>query len=328
MIRKGLRFECVGDGLCCTDIHVLGPVTRSEIIDVRKLRKDAIHRDPTLDVDALRIEDGGCVFLGKKGCEIHAATGPFSKPAGCYRFPLRVVATTRGGRVGTSHRCPCRTFTTGKELLVEDVEPWVRDPSGRVVADYRAPTTVRLTRTKRVRFARYEEVEGEILEKLANGDPPEVALGAKAFPRLKKMSWVDIATDFRNKVDESSSSEALAWFGDALHAAVTKKTPSERPRPWLPAFARAEKRTPKQIDPEQMLSEFVADEIWCLNWASRADFARTRADLVTRAQLARSLSERFRRAGARADTAMAEAIMMVELAGETSTWETACRAMS
>ena len=28
IVRPGARFACAGDGLCCTDLHALGPLTR------------------------------------------------------------------------------------------------------------------------------------------------------------------------------------------------------------------------------------------------------------------------------------------------------------
>lgn len=69
-----------------------------------------------------------------------------------------------------------------------------------------------------------------------------------------------------------------------------------------------------------MLADFVADTLWSLDWHGRAPFDVGRAELATRVELARGLAGRFVSAGTREDRAMAEAIMIVELAGASALW--------
>ncbi|UCH29514.1 MAG: hypothetical protein JSV06_00405, partial [Myxococcales bacterium] len=49
-------------------------------------------------------------------------------------------------------------------------------------------------------------------------------------------------------------------------------------------------------------------------------FALARAELATRLAIAEDICARLRSAGARADRAAAEAVMMVEVAGESDYW--------
>src|SRR5260370_891972 len=45
LLREGARYACFGDGLCCTDMHALGPLTRSEVV---QLRSHAVERNEHL----------------------------------------------------------------------------------------------------------------------------------------------------------------------------------------------------------------------------------------------------------------------------------------
>src|SRR5258708_5447875 len=107
LLREGARYACFGDGLCCTDMHALGPLTRSEVV---QLRSHAVERNEHLRAPVLRTAAGRCVFLEDDGCAIHRAKGEGAKPSSCRGFPYRLIATPQGGRVVTEHRCPCRTL--------------------------------------------------------------------------------------------------------------------------------------------------------------------------------------------------------------------------
>ena len=104
-VRPGARFTCHGDGLCCSDVHLLGPVTGDEArvlnaIDERILAWSGDDRVLVTTVD------GRCMFAGAGVCELHARLGPEVKPASCKQFPFMLVTTPTGGRVTTEHRCP------------------------------------------------------------------------------------------------------------------------------------------------------------------------------------------------------------------------------
>ena len=113
LARRGAHYTCFGDGLCCTDLHGLGPLTKKEV-KALKLVSPGVIEPPSeegFDEPMLRTRgDGGCLFLGPDRCYLHAALGAEAKPAGCRRFPLGLTATPDGGRVTTRHRCPCRTL--------------------------------------------------------------------------------------------------------------------------------------------------------------------------------------------------------------------------
>ena len=84
IVRPGARFTCFGDGLCCTDIHLLGPLTRAEAGEVRDLSPEAVVYNRDEDELVLKPVSGGrCFFLRKSGCEIHTERGIEAKPTGC-----------------------------------------------------------------------------------------------------------------------------------------------------------------------------------------------------------------------------------------------------
>src|SRR5262249_40171210 len=91
LTRPGPRFACFGDGVCCTDLHLLGPLTRREVLRLRVLSPDVAVHNAQLDAVVLRVTPRGeCVFFDQ-GCALHRALGPMGKPGGCRRFPFRLV---------------------------------------------------------------------------------------------------------------------------------------------------------------------------------------------------------------------------------------------
>jgi hypothetical protein len=71
-----------------------------------------------------------------------------------------------------------------------------------------------------------------------------------------------------------------------------------------------------------MYADWIADELWMLRWLGwEVSFDVARAELVTRLALAEGLQRRLQRqARLRADQAVAEALMIVELATAGSVW--------
>ena len=70
-----------------------------------------------------------------------------------------------------------------------------------------------------------------------------------------------------------------------------------------------------------MLGDWLADELWGVKWTYNFTFAHARADLVTRAQVARDIAAARVKEGARADRAMAEAITCAEVIGYRTEWQ-------
>ncbi|MGD8859777.1 MAG: hypothetical protein PVI30_07185 [Myxococcales bacterium] len=320
--RPGARFDCFSDGLCCTDIHALGPMTRSEVKHVRSLIPDAVVYNDEVEGHCMAYAaNGGCAQLENGLCGIHAKHGPEHKPGGCRRFPYGLVSTPHGGRVTTEHRCPCRTLGERPELDLEDAERSLLDAAGRLEVDQEAPDEVQLTVEDDVSFERYAELESGLLERLAAGERIEDVLAATAFPELHKSCWQVYAAEFLDMRDGTAGGASMSWFGDALLGLIEGHTPPERPRPWAPSFDKAIARAKQPGDPEQILRDWVADEIWMLRWLEwDCPFDVARAELTTRVAMARWLIERLRPLGLREDRCAAEAVMVVELGACTNQW--------
>lgn len=324
LARPGARFACAGDGLCCTDAHALGPVTRKERKQVELFRADATVYLPMLEGRALASKaDGSCVFLGASArCSIHAEHGPEAKPDACQRFPYGLVATPDGGRITTEHRCPCRTLGDRAPLDVSDADRALSAGKGRVDADARIGPRVRMSKRRRVGWSVYRTEEEPLLDRLARGERPETVLDAVPWPKLRVSPWTDIGHLLRSCVDGTACGEALVLAGDVLLALVGERRRPLRARPWSTWFDRAERRAKAPGEGEDVLRDYVADQLWRLDWcAFGATFAQGRADIATRVALARAVAERLRAAGTREDRAMAEAVFVVELTAATSIWE-------
>ena len=323
LVRPGARFACFGDGLCCTDLHLLGPLTRPEVKRLRMFDPAVVVRSQALDAHVLRtVAGGGCVFLDG-GCALHRELGPMGKPTGCRRFPFRLVATPAGGRVITEHRCPCRTLGDRPSLSIEEAEASLRDDGGRLHADHRVGDRVKLARGKSVTFGSFSRSESRWLSRTLAGDDLVTALEATPFPDLAEASWLDLAHEYRSRIDGSACGDAMAWFGDVLLALAPGGRPLRTPRnrPWAPAFDRAQARSPNKRRAADVLSDWAADVLWSLDWTQIGSAAAGRAELVTRWTVAKTITERLRADGAREDRAAAEAVSIVEIVGAGGLWQ-------
>ncbi len=321
-VRPGARYRCFGDGLCCHDIHGLGPLTRKEAVAIRAIDRAGARYDEHFEDTMLRtVADGGCHFLlTDLRCAIHAQLGPEHKPSGCRQFPLGVTATPDGGRVTTEHRCPCRTLGERPALTPEAVLPSVVDRSGRPDPDQRV-ATVRLEKGKRpVPFSEWRTIERALLDRLASGDPPAEVLGVKPFPALRRGTWEKEAHEFIEARDGTRFGYAIAWFGDAILELVTGSRPRDPARPWADAFDRAEARSPRAATAREVFADWVADVVWGLKWADDQAFEVVRAELATRLAVAERVASRLEAKGVRADRAAAEGVMVVEVVGESEFW--------
>lgn len=323
-LRPGARYRCFGDGLCCTDIHVVGPLPPREVKRLALVSPGRIVRNEALDGLVVEAKNGACTNLGDDGCRIHASHGLLDKPSVCRRFPYRVTRTPRGRRVSTEHRCPCRTMGDRPPLDGGDALASLRDAHGRISADIVVGKTIALDPEREVSFAEWEAIESELLVALEHGDPAEV-LASSAFPRLEDVSWSDVAHHYRGKLDGSACGDALAWFGDVVLGLQEDAPRKLRQRPWSRAFDRAEARSAPG-SPDAILADWLADEIWSLEWTERGTFAHARADLATRLAVARVVQERLAATGVRPDRAAAEAVMIGEMAGAAPLWRAIVRA--
>lgn len=320
-MRPGARFQCFGDGLCCTDIHALGPVTMSEARDLRARSKlSVVYSEDVEGFCVAPAENGGCVYLDAKGCQIHRKEGPDKKPTGCQRFPYGLAATPLGGRITTEHRCPCRTLGERPPLSVQDAERSLLDRAGRLEVDRVVPSRIEVTEGVRIPFAQYLAIESDLIERLGRGERAESVLGQKPLPELAKKSWQVVAASHLDAHDGSAGGDALIWFGDAVLTLCSGHTPPKRPRPWAPAFERAIARSKREVSPESIYNDWLADELWMLRWLPWGPLDVGLAELATRLAIARIAQKRIEKLGVRADQAAAEAVMLCELAAEGSEW--------
>jgi hypothetical protein len=322
LVRQGARFSCSSDGLCCTDLHALGPITRSEARELRRLLPGSVMFHPDVDAPCMRPSDGGgCAQLSEGLCSVHAKMGAAAKPVGCRRFPYGLVSTPDGGRVTTEHRCPCRTLGDRPPLDLADAEASLRDRRGRLEVDEVAPVKVPMTRRQRLPFAQYKAIEADMLARLLRGERAERVLDAKPLPALSKRSWPAFAAELLAVDDATRGGVAMSWFADALLALSSGHKPPKRQRPWRAAFERGAGRAKQPETRDRVLNDWVADELWMMRWLTwSCSFDVARAELATRVHVARFIAARLERQGVRADQAAAEAVMMGELCACCEVW--------
>jgi len=323
LIRPGAVFTCHNDGLCCTDIHLLGPINAKEKLFVTSLLPQSVHRDPDFRENFLKTADNRqCVFRSQQRCQIHAKLGAASKPVGCQRFPFGLVATPSGGRVTTEHRCPCRTMGDRPTLRVEDVLPSLAN-YGRLVADARVEGRISLSKRQRIGFALYEKMESVWIERVLRGESPAKLLAAPLFVPLRAGTWEDVAAEFAEQKDKTAFTIATVWFSRALLALLKRgsrvKLPAERP--WAIAFGRAERRSPIELSAASVFADWWVEELWSLDWTFRGSLDRARCEWQLLYAIANYISTQLIKAGTRADRAAAEAVMVVELVSTSPAWE-------
>lgn len=321
IVRPGARFLCHGDGLCCTDVHLLGPVSPREAAVVTSVQRDAVVRLATLRLLGTN-DEGRCVFLDPQmRCGIYEHDEGRTKPRTCHRYPFILVASPDGGRVATDHRCPCRTMGDRPLLTPEAAEDPLRNAAGRVTADRRMPARVPIAPRRNVSWSRYRAIEDGLLAAI-DEQGPEAALGAVPFPELRDMSWPQIAGDLAMDMPPTQWGWACRTFAVFLGARFGGPPADARFRPWSAVFDRAERRAKVPGDPEAMLADFVADAIWSLEWAWRGTLLHARIELASRVAIVRDIAAHLTAHGARADRAMAEAIAVAEIAGVSDSWST------
>lgn len=297
---------------------------------MRALFPGSVMHHPDVDAPCMRPGDGGgCAQLRNGLCGVHARHGAAAKPVGCRRFPYGLIGTPQGGRITTEHRCPCRTLGERPPLDPADAEASLRDRSGRLEVDEEAPAQIRLSRRKRVPFARYAELEAEMLGRLRRGDRAEAVLDAQPLPPLRSRSWPAFAGELLATDDQSRGGVALGWFADALLALTSGHKPPRRERPWRDAFERGAGRAREPESRDQVFNDWVADELWMMRWLPwECTFEVARAELATRLRIARYNAARLERMGVRADQAAAEAVMMAELCACCEVWGDAVAAFA
>jgi hypothetical protein len=321
LVRPGARYRCFGDGLCCSDMHAIGPLDHKAVVTLSVIAPEALCFSEAHDAHVLMMRegDGTCVFLADGLCQLHATMGGELKPSPCVRFPFGLVATPSGGRITTDHRCACRTLGDRPPIDLDEALMSVREGTDRARADHRVEDRVRIDARRTVAFDAWERLESALQSDLAAGRPAADVLGVEPFPALADRSWEHLAHELRTIENSTRIEAASAWFGDAIRTHLGQRSPA-RPRPWADGYARAEARTPEPESPDAIVNDWVADEIWGMRWTDAGTFERARLELATRVYVATQIAKRLRRKGIRADVATAEAVMVVELVGSSDWW--------
>lgn len=321
LARPGAHFACFSDGLCCSDIHALGPLTRSEVKDMKKLAIASVAYNEDAEGMCMAPTNGGsCYFIKDGKCGVHAKYGAEAKPVGCRRFPYGLIATPDGGRVTTEHRCSCRTLGDRPPLDLEDADVSLQDRAGRLEVTMDVEYSVPITHKKDLPWEEYRKLEDELFARLDAGEKAESVLDAPAFPELTESDWPVYAAEYFSMVDGTSGGVALGYFGDAMLHLTAGHTPPDRGRPWAKFFDRAIARTKTPQDPEVMYNDWIADQLWMFRFREWGALDLGRYELATRLAIARKLQEWFEGMGVRPDQATAEALMVVELASGSTEW--------
>jgi hypothetical protein len=327
LVRPEARFDCFGDGLCCTDIHALGPVTRAEKKHLDLIAPQSLVRHKDLAAPVFRTQsNGACIHRSERGCEVHATHGMKAKPTGCSRFPFGLMATPEGGRITTEHRCPCRTLGERPALTVEMAQPWLVDAAGRLSPNGRVGSRVLIAPGRRVSFERYRELEHGMIARLVAGEDALAVLEKRPLGRLEGERWSNVVRRCSEERDGTQYGEALVWFGAALRLTKGLRHGSGElsalERPWAWSFDRAEQRSPRGRSAEDVLGDWLADLVWSLDWVFAVrSFEAGRRELATLYAIALEIVNHLVRKKVRPDRAAAEAVMIVELTRQSDIWE-------
>jgi len=241
LVRSGARFDCVGDGLCCSDIHAVGALSDEDCEMLAVVSDDAIARHEGEDAAVLmmRSDTGRCVFWSEQGCAIHSQLGPEMKPSPCIQFPYALTATPMGGRISTQHRCTCRTLGPLPLVTAEDARPNLLGSNGELKPEHAVLDEVAWSATESLSFAEYAEREAGLIRTLIEGRNLMIALQAQPFPELDGITWTTVADELLEFHGPSRAGAAARWFGSAVGFLVDRREPTGLERPWAASFEPA-----------------------------------------------------------------------------------------
>ncbi|MGB8332758.1 MAG: hypothetical protein WCE62_21720 [Polyangiales bacterium] len=324
LVRPGARFDCVGDGLCCSDIHAVGALSDEDCQMLTLISEHAIARYEGEDsaVMMMQSDTGRCVFWSEEGCAIHSRLGPAMKPSPCIQFPYALTATPVGGRITTQHRCTCRTLGPLPLVSAEVARPCLLDADGELKPEHAVFDQVPWSSTVSLSFEEYAGREAGLIAALVEGRNLMTVLGAQPFPELHAMSWTQVADELLAFRGSSRASVAARSFGDAIAFLVDRRERTEHERPWADSFERAGKRIVAPAPPNEVFGDWLADEVWSMRWTRFGSLARARAEWATRLAIARRIAGWLDISTPRQDNiSAAEAVMIVEVIGTSDTWE-------
>ena len=345
LLRPGARFECQGDGTCCTHIHVLGPISRAEAQLVRQAaltalparRQPVVVRDRGIDGLVIAMQGRACVFLDDNArCRIHATVGPSFKPAACKRFPLGATQTPMGVRVTLSHRCACVTVGTSAPMQEANARQVLSSGvRGRLMRDHEVGKRVRWRGRKSVEFEAYAQWERCMIASLDRDDGPAIervmGMGRPdKLPPLRVGTWRQVADAMKQWCKGEPESDGffctLRWVEGAIRHGNGWKGPHPN-RPWSWTFERAQARASNPRPERRILGAWLADELWAMQWAARGSVYKAMADMSARYILALRIAQVLRRLGRRKDLATAEAVMVLDTVAAWDSWDKVRRSL-
>lgn len=330
LVRPGARFDCVGDGLCCSDIHAVGALTDEDCQALALISEEAVDRyeDGGDAVLMMRSDTGRCVFWSHDGCLIHRRLGPEMKPSPCIQFPYALTATPAGGRISTQHRCTCRTLGPLPPLTAEAARPSLVDAEGELKFEHAVLDEVPWAAGEILSFDEYTRREASLLESLLAGKQLMTVLQAQPFPELEGTTWSEIADELLSFHGPSRAAVASRWFGDALGFLIGRRPRTEHARPWADSFERAAKRIVEPVSPNTVFGDWLADELWSLRWTRFGSLARARTEWATRLAIARRIAGWLDISDPlRDNVSAAEAVMIVDVISTSDPWEKAQEAI-
>jgi Fe-S-cluster containining protein len=205
------KFSCNSCTRCCTDKHLLGPLSGEEVKKIIDGYKAAGKAHAASHVDfmplpndgqppvsyLLRTTNGLCNFLQEDGkCGIHQDLGIESKPAVCRLFPYRAVHTPTGWDVGLTLSCPTVAAGHGDdpqdEVLVTINSLKGSSPLLQVISD-----TVNLDANCKVPYSVYAAWEAKAVEILL------------AEPSRPAQAWLSVINSFEELRATHGASEAM-----------------------------------------------------------------------------------------------------------------------
>lgn len=336
LIRPGARYECHGDGTCCTNIHLLGPVSRAEAQKIRAAAGVVFpdRKQPAVDwhdgIKGLVIAPSGssCLFLdGNARCKLHARMGEHEKAAVCRHFPLGTTATDAGVRVTLSHRCPCVSIGLSKPLDERRARNVLATPgTGRIIPANRAEGLVPWRGRRTVDIQTYEAWEKGWLERLDRDDGEAIESmlklsGSDRLPKLKGTTWNEVTRRLAKWVSDEPETDGffctMRWVEHALRGVPGYKPPL---RPWSWTLDRTAARASLPTPVRRIYGSWLADDLWSMTWAIGGTLYRAMADWGARYVIARRIAARLEQMKIRSDLAAAEAIMIADVLGAADPW--------
>jgi hypothetical protein len=330
LVRPGARFDCVGDGLCCSDIHAVGALSDEDCEMLAMISVDAIDRHEGEDAAILmmRSDTGRCVFWSEQGCAIHSQLGPEMKPTPCIQFPYALTATPAGGRISTQHRCTCRTLGPLPLVTAEDARPNLLDSNGELKPEHAVLDEVAWSGTESLPFADYATREAGLISALIEGKGLMTVLEAQPFPTLEGVTWSAVVDELLEFHGPSRAGAAARWFGSTIGFLVDRREPTALDRPWADSFEQAGARVVDPVSPNRVFGDWLADEVWSMRWSRFGSLARARVELATRLAIARRIAGWLDISSPKQDNiSAAEAVMIVDVIGTTDIWEKAQEAI-